>query len=444
MRTWKVVLATAVLAAACGSREAAKPGAEGQKPGTEAKKVEGGQAEEPKGEVAKEVEAKAAEMKAAKAKAEEEAKAAEAKAAEAKAKADEEAKAAEAKAVEAKAKADEEVKAAEAKAAEAKAKAEEEAKAAEAKAAEAKAQAAAGQQGQAGANAAAPAQAGAANAAPVVAGGPATVSPSGLKLPPGASMGPDGEYLPPPFQNLDDQPEDQRSREAMIKRLKPSPRHNDPKVLKGMAAVPRHMYMLPKDRKDGYAQNWFRIGHGQTITDPATVARMTMLLSIKPTDKVLEIGTGSGYQGSVLAQLTPNVFTIEIVEPLAKRTHALLEKLGYKEAIHTRIADGYYGWEENAPFDKIIVTCAADHIPVPLLQQLKPGGLMVIPVGPRFQPGKLYFIAKDEQGKIHRKVLINVSFVPMTKLSDWGKEDPRAEERKKLDREGRKQFQEQD
>ncbi len=259
-------------------------------------------------------------------------------------------------------------------------------------------------------------------------------------LPTGASIGADGQYNPPPFQNVDDTDADRKARNAMIKRLSGSARYNDPNVLRAMAAVPRHMFMLAKNRKEGYAQNWFRIGHGQTITDPATVARMTKLLMVKPTDKVLEIGTGSGYQGTVLAQLTPNVFTIEIVEPLANRTHTLLEKLGYKGAIKTKIADGYYGWEEHAPFDKIIVTCAADHIPIPLLQQLKPGGLMVIPVGPRFQPGKLYFISKDDQGKVHKKVLIDVKFVPMTRLSDWGKKDERAEERKKLDKEGRKEL----
>jgi protein-L-isoaspartate(D-aspartate) O-methyltransferase len=212
---------------------------------------------------------------------------------------------------------------------------------------------------------------------------------------------------------------DRRRRSQMLEFLQARYRHKikDERVLKGMGTVPRHMYMLAEDRDRAYDQMWFKIGYGQTITDPGMVAYMTELIAVKPTDKVLEIGTGSGYQGSVLAQLTPNVFTIEIVEKLALRSHALLDKLGYgPEVIHRKIADGYFGWEEEAPFDKIIVTCAADHVPVPLLQQLKPGGLMVIPVGPRYQPGKLHFVAKDADGKVHTKVLSTVEFVPMTRL----------------------------
>jgi protein-L-isoaspartate(D-aspartate) O-methyltransferase len=225
-------------------------------------------------------------------------------------------------------------------------------------------------------------------------------------------------WTPPPF-NVDEGKWDRRAREKMVVYLQERYRHKikDESVLKAMGQVPRHMYMLEKDREagNGYKQMWYRIGYGQTITDPGMVAWMIQLLKVQATDKVLEIGTGSGYHSSVISQITPSIFSIEIVAGLHKRTNKVLEKLGYAEVITRKNADGYFGWEENAPFDKIIVTCAADHIPVPLLQQLKPGGLMVIPVGPRYQPGKLYFVAKDADGKVHKKVLTTVEFVPLTR-----------------------------
>lgn len=223
-------------------------------------------------------------------------------------------------------------------------------------------------------------------------------------------------WNPPEFQ-VEEGKYDRKRREQMVEFLKTRYRHkiDADAVLWAMGRVPRHEYMLEKDREDGYKQNWFRIGFGQTITDPGMVAWMVQLLNVKESDKVLEIGTGSGYHSSVIAQLTPNIFSIEIVSGLAKRTDALLKRLGFGEVIKRKNADGYFGWEEEGPFDKIIVTCAADHIPVPLLQQLKPGGIMVIPIGPRYQPGKLYFIAKDEAGDVHKKVLTSVDFVPLTR-----------------------------
>jgi len=241
------------------------------------------------------------------------------------------------------------------------------------------------------------------------------------------------EYVPPAFLNVEEGKYDKKRRAQMVEFVQNRYRHkvSDENVLRAMGAVPRHEYVLEKDRENGYRQMWYRIGYGQTITDPGMVAWMTQLIAVKPTDKVLEIGTGSGYQASVLAQLTPHVHTIEIVEKLAKRTHKLLERLGYGDTIMKRIADGYFGWEENAPFDKIIVTCAADHIPVPLLQQLKAGGLMVIPVGPRYQPGKLYFVAKDEEGKVHKKVLTTVEFIPMTRQRDHDREKEKRKKKKK-------------
>ena len=226
------------------------------------------------------------------------------------------------------------------------------------------------------------------------------------------------DWTPPEF-NVQERKWVRKAREKMVEFLKDGYRHKikDEDVLFAMGRVPRHMYMLEEDREagHGYKQMWYRIGYGQTITDPGMVAWMVQLIDVQATDKVLEIGTGSGYHSSVISQVTPYIFSIEIVSGLHKRTDKLLEKLGYADVISRRNADGYFGWEENAPFDKIIVTCAADHIPVPLLQQLKPGGLMVIPVGPRYQPGKLFFVAKDAEGKVHKKVLTTVEFVPMTR-----------------------------
>ncbi|HEY3720177.1 MAG TPA: protein-L-isoaspartate O-methyltransferase [Roseiarcus sp.] len=158
--------------------------------------------------------------------------------------------------------------------------------------------------------------------------------------------------------------------------------------------TPREEFVTAENLSRAYEWHHLNIGFGVTITGPHTVARMTNTLAIKPGDKVLEIGTGSGYQSAYLSYLTDKLWSIEIVPPLARRTHALYGALiarGYREyaAIKTKNADGYYGWEDAAPFDKIIVTCGIDHIPPPLLRQLKPGGIMVIPVGP---PGAQHVI----------------------------------------------------
>jgi protein-L-isoaspartate(D-aspartate) O-methyltransferase len=157
--------------------------------------------------------------------------------------------------------------------------------------------------------------------------------------------------------------------------------------IRAFLLTPREEFVTAENLDRAYEWHHLNIGFGVTITGPHTVARMTNTLEIKRSDKVLEIGTGSGYQSAYLSNLTPNVWSIEIIPGLAKRTRALYDSLiarGYAEyrAIHTRNADGYNGWEENAPFDKIIVTCGIDHIPPPLLQQLPPNGIMVIPIGP--------------------------------------------------------------
>ncbi|MCS7040921.1 MAG: protein-L-isoaspartate(D-aspartate) O-methyltransferase [Anaerolineae bacterium] len=155
----------------------------------------------------------------------------------------------------------------------------------------------------------------------------------------------------------------------------------DERVLKVMEKVPRHEFVLPQYLPEAYADHPLPIGYGQTISQPYIVALMTELLQLEPHDKVLEIGTGSGYQAAVLAELVDEVWTIEIIPELAQSAAERLQRLGYTN-VHIRTADGYYGWPEEQPFDAIIVTAAPDHIPQPLLAQLADGGVMVVPVGP--------------------------------------------------------------
>ena len=181
-------------------------------------------------------------------------------------------------------------------------------------------------------------------------------------------------------------------------------------VLEAMATVPRHEFVPEASRAAAYADRPLPIGHGQTISQPFIVAFMTERLDPKPTDRVLEIGTGSGYQAAVLGELVAEVYTIEIVEPLAKTAEATLQRLGYKN-VHLKVGDGYKGWPEEAPFDAIIVTCAPDKVPRPLVDQLKDGGRMVIPVGERFAQ-QLYLLEK-KNGQLKESVTLPVRFVPM-------------------------------
>ena len=183
-------------------------------------------------------------------------------------------------------------------------------------------------------------------------------------------------------------------------------------VLAAMRRVPRHEFVDANLRRQAYDDNPLPIGHGQTISQPYIVALMTELLQVKPGDKVLEIGTGSGYQAAVLAEITTNVFTIEIVEPLAVAASNRVQRLGL-HAIRARHGDGYFGWKEHGPFDGIIVTAAADHIPPPLLQQLKPNGRMVIPIGPVYSTQRLVVVRKDEQGKVRTESVLPVRFVAL-------------------------------
>lgn len=186
-----------------------------------------------------------------------------------------------------------------------------------------------------------------------------------------------------------------------------------PRVMQAMGKVPRHAFVPEEYQYYSYENRPLPIGHGQTISQPYIVALMTELLETRPTDKALEVGTGSGYQAAVLAELVDKVYTIEIIEELAEQATADLAKAGYKN-VFTRNDDGYYGWPEQAPFDVIVVTAAAEHIPPPLIKQLKPGGRMVIPVGSRFMTQQLVLVKKDAQGKVTTRQILPVQFVPLT------------------------------
>lgn len=186
-----------------------------------------------------------------------------------------------------------------------------------------------------------------------------------------------------------------------------------PAVLRAMRKVRRHWF-VPEDRRaSAYEDRPLPIGEDQTISQPYVVASMTEEADIQPGERVLEIGTGSGYQAAVLAELTSEVFTIEIREPLARRAAATLKGAGYA-TVKVRHADGYHGWAAKGPFDAILVTAAAPHVPPPLVRQLKPGGRMVIPVGGAFAVQDLVLVTKDAEGRVRTKSLYAVRFVPLT------------------------------
>ena len=187
----------------------------------------------------------------------------------------------------------------------------------------------------------------------------------------------------------------------------------DEKVLRAMRRVPRHRF-VPSEYEDlAYRNSPLPIGYDQTISQPVIVAHMTELLEIQQDDRILEIGTGSGYQAAVLGELCLHVYSMEIVVPLGRRSKNLLKELGY-DHVQVRIGNGYEGWPEEAPFDKIIVTCAPDQIPQALLDQLAPEGKMVIPVGGRFETQYMVEVKKNARGKLLKKEHYPVRFVPMT------------------------------
>jgi protein-L-isoaspartate(D-aspartate) O-methyltransferase len=207
----------------------------------------------------------------------------------------------------------------------------------------------------------------------------------------------------------------QRSRVLMVQQHIASAGIKNPGVLQSMRSTLRHEFMTPDQRHLAYFDMAVPIGHGQTISPPYIVAFMTAQLDPQPTDRVLEIGTGSGYQAAVVSPLVKDVYTIEIVEPLGTRAAQTLRRLGYQN-VFTKIGDGYQGWPQRAPFDKIIVTCSPEDIPQPLVDQLAEGGLMIIPIGERFQQTLVRF--KKVDGQLEREPLQATFFVPMTGESE--------------------------
>jgi protein-L-isoaspartate(D-aspartate) O-methyltransferase len=187
----------------------------------------------------------------------------------------------------------------------------------------------------------------------------------------------------------------------------------DPRVAEALRTVPRHEFVPAEQRRRAYDDRPLPIGYGQTISQPYIVAVMTDLLDIRPGQRVLEIGTGSGYQAAVLAQMGAQVYTIEIIPELGNAARERLKRLGY-ERVEARVGDGYYGWEERAPFDAIIVTAAANHIPPPLLAQLKTDGRMVIPLGNPFGAQQLLTVRKDKDGRTTTRKTVPVRFVALT------------------------------
>jgi protein-L-isoaspartate(D-aspartate) O-methyltransferase len=204
------------------------------------------------------------------------------------------------------------------------------------------------------------------------------------------------------------------AREAMLREQLLSRGVKTPTVLDAMRRVPRHEFAGSSLFATAYGDYPLPIGHGQTISQPYIVGLMTELLRVEPAHNVLEIGTGSGYQAAVLAELARHVISIEIVGPLARSAAIRLERLGYRN-ITVVGGDGYFGWEQGAPYDSIIVTAAATHVPPPLIAQLKPGGRMAIPVGDTPWAQNLLLVEKDHDGKIATRSLIGVRFVPLTR-----------------------------
>ena len=188
------------------------------------------------------------------------------------------------------------------------------------------------------------------------------------------------------------------------------------RVLAAMAKVPRHDLVPAGQKAVAYANRPLPIGLGQTISQPFVVALMTDLMEVKPGDRVLEIGTGSGYQAAVLAELAGTVYTIEIVEPLAREAAGRLKQLGYRNVV-AKSGDGYQGWPEHAPFDAIMVTAAPREVPQPLIEQLKPGGRLVVPVGGQATGQELLLIEKRPDGTVARRNILAVRFVPLTDKS---------------------------
>jgi len=201
------------------------------------------------------------------------------------------------------------------------------------------------------------------------------------------------------------------ARKRMVQRHLAERGITNPRVLDAFRTVPRHKFLPPETRRQAYDDESIPIGEGQTITPPFDVAFMTEKLDPKPTDKVYEVGTGSGYQASILSRLVKDVYSVEIHKELGERAARVIKDVGYTN-VHTRVGDGYAGWPEAAPFDAIIVTCAPQAIPPPLVEQLKEGGRMVIPIGGRFD--QAVYVLEKHDGKLAGRKLHPTLFVPMT------------------------------
>lgn len=233
---------------------------------------------------------------------------------------------------------------------------------------------------------------------------------------PAATSRPAGAWHPPTPLATEERAEERR---RMVETQIARPRDGrqvvtDERVLAAMRAVPRHVFVPQSQRRLAYADHPLPIGHDQTISQPYIVAIMTEQLELTPETKVLEIGTGSGYQAAVLAHLTPHVYTIEIVRTLAERAKGDLGRQGYHD-VRCRAGDGYLGWPEAAPFDAIIVTCAPDHLPEPLWEQLRTGGRIVIPISEPRGFERLVVVTKTPDGQREMKTVMGVRFVPMTR-----------------------------
>jgi protein-L-isoaspartate(D-aspartate) O-methyltransferase len=213
------------------------------------------------------------------------------------------------------------------------------------------------------------------------------------------------------------EPDNERLRRAMVEEISADkeglPAGFATQVKEAMLRVPRHLFVAPSAQRYAYDNVPLPIGHGQTISQPYIVALMTHVLALRSSDRVLEIGTGSGYQAAVLAEIVEKVYTIEIVRPLAAEARERLARLGYRN-IEVRAGDGYKGWPEQAPFDAIMVTAGADETPAPLLEQLKPGGRLVIPLGPSGNQ-RLILTEKRLDGTMRSREIIPVRFVPFTR-----------------------------
>ncbi len=205
-----------------------------------------------------------------------------------------------------------------------------------------------------------------------------------------------------------------KDRQAMVKNQIEARGIKDSRVLKAMQSVPRHSFVRSSDTSQAYRDRPLPIGFGQTISQPYMVAFMTEILKLTGTEKVLEIGTGSGYQAAVLAEAAGQVFSMEIIPGLYTSAKKRLESLGYGR-VNLKSDDGYYGWPDAAPFDRIMVTAAAGHIPPPLIKQLKKGGRMVIPVGKPWMIQTLILVEKNQKGEVRTRSLMSVRFVPLTR-----------------------------